>query len=586
MSNFSDFQLKEEILRAVEEMGFETPTPIQEKAIPHLLQESRDVIGLAQTGTGKTAAFGLPVIQRTVLENKYPQTLVLAPTRELAVQIAKDIQHYAKYVKSLSVTAVYGGANIEMQIKDLKKGTHIVVGTPGRVLDLSKRRKLDLSKIRFLVLDEADEMLNMGFKEELNDILAHTPDEKQVLLFSATMPNEVARIAKKYMRDAITLEVGKRNQGTANVEHTFYSVHARDKYKALKRIADMAPDIYGIVFCRTRRETREVAEKLIADHYNADALHGDLSQNQRDLVMHRFRVKNIQLLVATDVAARGLDVDNLTHVINYSLPDEEEAYIHRTGRTGRAGKKGKAVSIVHQKEIGKLRRIEKKLGQPIKKELVPGGKEICEKRLFNLIDTMERVEVNEAQIGEYLPVIFKKLEWLSKEDIIKRFVSIEFNRFLEYYQDAEDLNVTRGASREESRRAKEYTRFFINVGKKDGLRAASLISFINRKLEDLKFSIGKIDILRNFSFFEVESTVTEEVLQHIDGAMFDKVRLSVEVANEKKGADGSRKRKKKKDKDSFEPADYHKRKLKKKAKKETSKERKKKRALKEKKRKG
>ncbi len=582
MSKFSDFQLNEEILRALEEMGFETPTPIQEKAIPHLLQESLDVVGLAQTGTGKTAAFGLPIIQKTVLENKYPQTLVLAPTRELAVQIAKDIKNYAKYVKQLSVTAVYGGANIEMQIKELKKGTHIVVGTPGRVLDLSKRKKLNLSKINFLVLDEADEMLNMGFKEELNDILVHTPEDKQVLLFSATMPAEVARIAKKYMRDTVTIEVGKRNQGTANVEHSFYSVHAKDKYKALKRIADMSPDIYGIVFCRTRRETREVAEKLIADHYNADALHGDLSQNQRDLVMHRFRIKNIQLLVATDVAARGLDVDDLTHVINYSLPDEEEAYIHRTGRTGRAGKKGKAVSIVHLKEIGKLRRIEKKLGQTIKKERVPGGKEICEKRLFNLVDTMERVEVNEEQIAEFLPVIFKKLEWLSKEDIIKRFVSVEFNRFLEYYKNDEDLNATRGSAREEAGNAKDYTRFFVNIGKKDGLRAASWISFLNRKLEDKKFGIGKIDILRNFSFFEVESPLTEDVLQHIDGAMFGKVRLSVEVAENNGNPGHGKKRKKKKDKDSFDIPDYHKRKLKKKAKKETSKERKKKKASKEK----
>jgi ATP-dependent RNA helicase DeaD len=600
MSTFNEFHLSDDILQAVEDLGFVNPTPIQEQTIPFLLEENTDLVALAQTGTGKTAAFGLPIIEKTDLGKKYPQTLILAPTRELAVQISKDIKSFALHIKGFRVSAVYGGTNIETQIKELKAGAHIVVGTPGRVLDLSKRKKLDLSKIRFLILDEADEMLNMGFKDELDSILAHTPEDKQVLLFSATMPKEVVRIANKYMRDAATIEVGKRNQGAENVDHTFYSVQAKDKYKALKRIADMAPDIYGIVFCRTRRETREVAEKLIADNYNADALHGDLSQNQRDLVMHRFRVKNIQLLVATDVAARGLDVDSLTHVINYSLPDEEEAYIHRTGRTGRAGKMGKAVSIVHQREIGKLRRIEQKLGKSIKKELVPGGKEICEKRLFNLVDTMEKVEVNEEQVNEFLPTIYKKLEWLSKEELIKRFVSVEFNRFLEYYKHAEDLNVVGRSSREDGRaRSGNFTRFFINIGKKNNLRAAALISFINRKLSEKNFAIGKIDILRNFSFFEVDSSVEKDVLRNMNGAKFDNIKLLVEIASEKKGRGEYRDRNERKDRrdrsekgavrsvrkrgrgdkneeDFPDRTDFRKKKLKKKAKKETSKERKRK----------
>ncbi len=540
MSEFKDLGLSEELLAAITDLGFVEPTPIQQEAIPHLLNTDIDLVALAQTGTGKTAAFGLPVIEKTDLGKKFPQALILSPTRELAIQITKDIQNYAKHIRGLRVTAVYGGTSIEGQIKDLNRGTQIVVGTPGRVLDLSKRRRLDLSKISFLVLDEADEMLNMGFKDELDDILAHTPEDKQVLLFSATMPREVARIAKKYMTDATTIEVGKRNEGAKNVDHSFYSVAARDKYKVLKRVADMVPEVYGIVFCRTRRETREVAEKLIQDNYNADALHGDLSQAQRDLVMHRFRVKNIQLLVATDVAARGLDVNDLTHVINFSLPDEEEAYIQRTGRTGRAGKSGKAISIVHQKEVGKLRRIEKKLGKEIKKELVPGGKEICEKRLFSLVDRMEKIEVNEEQIAEFLPVIFKKLDWLSKEDLIKHFVSVEFNRFLEYYKNAEDLNIKtsdRGRGGRES--AGDYTRFFINVGKKDDLKPAELIGFINRQLSGHKFDLGRIDILRNFSFFEIDSAMEAEVISKMNKATFDDITLLVEVAKPK-GSGGNR----------------------------------------------
>jgi len=435
MSTFEELGLKPEILKIIDELGFVNPTPIQEKIIPVILGSRKDLIGLAQTGTGKTAAFGLPIIQLV-------QALVLCPTRELGMQVANDLKTYGKYVKNFNVVSVYGGASIEPQINAIKKGCQVVVGTPGRTLDLIKRKVLKIKHIRWMVLDEADEMLNMGFKDELDAILEQTPAEKETLLFSATMPKEIRQIANKYMNDPEEVLAGKKNIGAENVRHEFYSVQAKDRYEVLKRIADMNPHIYSIVFCRTRRETKEVADKLIADGYNADALHGDLSQAQRDNVMKRFRTKHLQILVATDVAARGLDVNDLTHVINYNLPDELEAYIHRSGRTGRAGKSGISIAICHSRELNKIKRLEQLSGKKFVKKLVPGGAEICEKQLYNLIDKVEKIEVNESQIEKYLPVIYKKLDWLSREELIKHFVSVEFNSFLEYYKGAKDLNIS------------------------------------------------------------------------------------------------------------------------------------------------
>ncbi|MDD4149499.1 MAG: DEAD/DEAH box helicase [Bacteroidales bacterium] len=412
MLTFENFDLSTNILSAIKELGYVNPTPIQEKTIPHLLNTNQDLVGLAQTGTGKTAAFGLPILEQIDSRNKFTQCIILSPTRELCMQISKDMMGYAKYLPEIRVTAVYGGASIDNQIRDLKKGSHIIVGTPGRVLDLLKRRILKIDQIKFLVLDEADEMLNMGFKEDMDSILETTPKEKQTLLFSATMPKEIRNIALNYMNNPEEISVGTKNSGADDVEHFYYLVNAKNRYLALKRIADINPDIFGIVFCRTRRETQEVADKLIQDGYNADSLHGDLSQAQRDHVMSRFRSRHLQILVATDVAARGIDVNDLTHIINYNLPDEREIYIHRSGRTGRAGKKGVSVSIVHSKELHKVREIQKVLQKPINKKDVPGGEEICHKQLMNMISKIEQIETIDNQIEDFLPEIYEKLSWL------------------------------------------------------------------------------------------------------------------------------------------------------------------------------
>ena len=484
MNKFNDLNLNDKILSAIKDLGFVEPTPIQEKVIPVLLDTDNDLIGLAQTGTGKTAAFGLPMIQNCSLDNNEIQGLILSPTRELCIQIAKDLVNFTKYYKGFQVTAVYGGSSIEVQIKELKRGAKLVVGTPGRTLDLIKRKKLNVSSIRTLVLDEADEMLNMGFKEDLNAILEKTPKEKQTLLFSATMPEEIKRISKKYLTDPIEISTGVKNNAAENVRHVYYEVHARDRYEALKRIADINPKIYGIVFCRTRRETKEIADKLIQDGYNADALHGDLSQAQRDSVMNKFRKKHLQLLVATDVAARGLDVNDLTHVINFNLPDENEVYVHRSGRTGRAGKSGISLSILHMREKHKLRAVEKIVGRSFEKQQVPTGKEICAKQLYNLVDKVENVEIDDSQIAPFMDVIYKKLEWLDREELIKKFVSVEFNRFLAYYRGAKDLNSfekekdrpkkkKERKSRQDGVPEKGFTRFFINVGSSSNLNPPS-----------------------------------------------------------------------------------------------------------------
>jgi ATP-dependent RNA helicase DeaD len=529
---FEETGLREEILRATNELGFVQPTPIQERIIPLVLDTPEDLIAMAQTGTGKTAAFGLPLIHLTDMDIHTVQTIVLCPTRELCMQITGDMEKYAKYIPEYKTVAVYGGADIRAQIKALKSGCQVVVGTPGRVMDLIRRKVLQLSHIKWLVLDEADEMLNMGFKEDIDTILAETPAEKRTMLFSATMPKEIALIARKYMHNPEEVSVGNRNQGAENVRHEFYMVHAKDRYSALKRIADIYPNIYGIIFCRTRQITREVAEKLMTDGYNADALHGDLSQAQRDYVMNRFRLKQIQLLVATDVAARGLDVNDLTHIINYDLPDDNEIYIHRTGRTARAGKSGIAISIIHTREGRKIKDIEKITGKRFEQKRVPTGEAICEKQLFNLIDRVEKVDVDDSRIDHFLPVIYKKLEWLSREELIKHFVSVEFNRFLTYYRNTPDLNVAHPEEKKKSRnRNGQFITFRINAGYKHGLNATNLIGLINDQTRNRNIQIGKISMGQKSSLFEADKDSLKEILKSFQNTRFDGVQVKVEVAS-------------------------------------------------------
>ena len=541
MTTFKEIGIEPHIVRAIGELGFVNPMPIQEKVIPHLNQkECSDIVALAQTGTGKTAAFGLPLIQKTDTSKKYTQHLILCPTRELCLQITNDLSHYAKYVGGFKVTAVYGGASIERQIKEIKRGAHIISATPGRLIDLMNRGVVDISKIKTVVLDEADEMLNMGFREDLEEILVETPDEKNTLLFSATMPADVQRIAKRYMNNPVELSVGRRNAGAENVEHICYMVHAKDRYLALKRIADYYPEIYGIIFCRTRKETQEVADKLMQDGYNADSLHGDLSQMQRDTVMNKFRKRNIRLLVATDVAARGLDVDDLTHIINFNLPEDLEIYTHRSGRTGRAGKKGISIVVANLKEKNKLRQIEKQINKKFQQLPVPLGAEICERQLFHLIDRMEKVEVNYSQISAYLPKIYKKLEWLNREDLIKKFVSVEFNRFLEYYKQMPDLNVpeeSRSFDKKKGKRSNaDFTRFFINLGKTDNLQPTTLIGMVNDYTGIRDIELGKIEILKNFSFFEVESSFAGKIIPAFKNKKMKQREINVEIAEKKRNS--------------------------------------------------
>ncbi len=576
MQTFIETGLNTALLKAIEEMGFDTPTPVQALTIPHLLnaESDSDMIALAQTGTGKTAAFGLPLLQLTDVAQLHTQTLILSPTRELCIQIAKDLENYAKYIPGMNITAVYGGASIDTQIRQLKRGSQIVVGTPGRTIDLIERRVLKPGKIRFLVLDEADEMLNMGFKEDLDIILHDTPEDKKTLLFSATMPREIRRIADTYMNTPKEITVGNKNESVQTVSHAYYIAHAKDRYSVLKRIADVNPNIYGIVFCRTREETKNIADRLIEDGYNADALHGDLSQAQRDRVMDLFRSGHLKLLVATDVAARGLDVDNLTHIINYNLPDDMEVYIHRSGRTGRAGKLGVCLSIINMRETGKIKDVERKTGKKFERKQIPGGKEICEKQLYNIIDEIQQIQVNESQIKQFLPEIYQKLEELSREELIKRIVSAEFNRFLTYYKNAEDLNVSenshdkgsrrdrngrndrddrrerserggrsersdrggrserndRGGERKERRGDENYKRLFINIGKNDKLSATSLIGLINDQTRNRDIKIGKIDIMNKFSFFEVDKKFEQEIQKSFKDVVFGGISVVIDEA--------------------------------------------------------
>lgn len=534
-------------------MGYESPMPVQEEVIPFLLGEDNDVIVLAQTGTGKTAAYGLPILQKINVDLVQPQALVLCPTRELCLQIADDLNEYSKYISRLHVLPVYGGSSIESQIRSLKRGVHVVVATPGRLLDLMNRKTVDLNAVHNVIMDEADEMLNMGFSDSINAILAEVPPSRNMLLFSATMPQGIAAITKKYMNDPKEIVIGKKNEGNKNIRDIYFMVRAQDKYLALKRIADFYPNIYGIIFCRTRKETQEIADKLIQDGYNADSLHGELSQAQRDYVMQKFRLKNLQLLVATDVAARGLDVDDLTHVINYGLPDDIESYTHRRGRTGRAGKTGISISICHVREKGKIRNIERVINKKFEKGEMPTGNEICAKQLFNLVDQIEKVKVNEEEIAELMPQIYRKLEWLDKEDIIKRIVSLEFNRMIDYYKDADEIETVdekssrkeraeRGENGKRHQAEEGFVRFFINFGKTDRMNVNQLIELINRCVPG-KVRIGRIDLMEKFSFFEVEEKEARRVEKSMNGYELEGRRISVEPA-QLKGEDKGKGRKK------------------------------------------
>jgi len=546
MSTFKELGLNKDIIKALTDLGYENPTEIQSKAIPQVLASTDDLKAFAQTGTGKTAAFSLPILEQIDLESKDTQAIILSPTRELALQIANNIEEFSKYSKGCNVAAVYGGANIEEQIRKLKRGAQIVVGTPGRTVDLINRRQLKLENLRWLVLDEADEMLNMGFKDELDKILAVTPKEKQTLLFSATFPREVESIAKKYLHKPVEITSGEKNKGSDQVSHQYYVVSERNRYAALKRIADVNPDIYSIIFCRTRRETQEIADKLIKDGYNADSLHGDLSQAQRDSVMEKFRKKHLQLLVATDVAARGLDVNDLTHVINHKLPDQIESYTHRSGRTGRAGKEGISIAIVTGREKGKLRPIERIIGKKFISTPVPTGKEICQNQLLKLIDKVHDIKVNETEINDFLPSIYEKLEDLSREELIKRFVSLEFNTFLSYYENAPDLNDSdqmRGNNRDSRGKRRDdenMTRFFINIGRKDRLNPAKLIGLINDQQIAKNIEIGQIEILDTFSFFELDKNYKDETISSFqeNDVNFEGRGVNVEITEKKRSGRG------------------------------------------------
>ena len=564
MTTFQDLGVRDDLLRGIAEMGFETPMPVQEKVIPVLLSGNHDLVALAQTGTGKTAAFGLPVIQRVDTAVREPQALVLAPTRELCLQIASDLADFSKYTPDLSIIPVYGGSSIESQIRALRHGAHIIVATPGRLIDLITRGVVKLDKVNTVILDEADEMLNMGFVDSITDILTHVPDERKMLLFSATMPAEVARIAKRFMKNPEEIVIGTRNEGAKNVRHIYYMVNARDKYLALKRIADNSPNIYAIVFCRTRRDTQEIADKLIQDGYNADSLHGDLSQQQRDMVMKKFRDGVISLLVATDVAARGLDVDDLTHVINYGLPDDTAVYTHRSGRTGRAGKTGVSVAIIHSREKGKLREIERIIGKKFERKEVPTPEHIIEKQLYNLADRIEKVEVNEEEINRYLPGVLKKLSWLSTEDLLKRVLSLEFNRLLNYYKDAPNIDFIdekpakerkekeKGAKRtdkEKDRRTAEkgMARIYVNVGKADGFYAGNLIELLNKNVSGARVDVGRIDLLPGYSLFDVKKGDASRVVAALKGLDFFGKRIFSEVADTERDYASASERKTRKD---------------------------------------
>jgi len=542
MKTFQSLGLSKGLTDAVQLIGFETPTPIQEKAIPLLLTGDRDFIGLAQTGTGKTAAFGLPLLELVDENSRDTQALVLAPTRELGLQIVSDLENYAERFKKINIVAVYGGASISEQIRKVKRGAQIIVATPGRLIDLLGKKAVNLATIKYVVLDEADEMLNMGFKEDIDEILSKTPDTKITWLFSATMPKEVRAIAKNYMSDPQEITVGDKNMGNVNIEHQYVVVQERDKYSALKRILDNTPEIFGLIFCRTRIDTQRVAENLMKDGYNADALHGDLNQAQRDRVMMKFRQRSVQILVATDVAARGIDVENITHVIHMNIPDEMEFYTHRSGRTARAGKKGISIAMVSNREVGKIRQIEKTLKSTFIKIVVPTGQEVCQKQLLALMRKVHEVKVNEKEIAEFLPAVYEELKDLTKDELIKRFASLEFNRFLEYYRNAPDLN---GDAKGADRGVERYStgdRYFINLGKMDDLDVSTLLELLDDCCGVTKKSIGKIDLKGAYSFFEVDKDKSADIIKGFQGIEFAGRAVRVELTEQKMGSGRSRER--------------------------------------------
>lgn len=540
MSKFQQLGLEDNLLQAITDLGFETPSEVQEKAIPILLEQDTDLVSLAQTGTGKTAAFGFPMLQKIDAESRTTQGLILSPTRELCMQITNEMKNYGKYVKGLNVVAIYGGASIQEQAKQIKRGAQIIVATPGRMKDMIGRGMINISKIEYCVLDEADEMLNMGFYEDITEILSHSPQDKSTWLFSATMPKEVSAIARRFMHDPVEVTVGARNTSTENVSHEYYLVNARDRYQSLKRLADTNPDIFSVIFCRTKRDTQKVAEQLIEDGYSAAALHGDLSQNQRDLVMKSFRSRQIQMLVATDVAARGIDVDDITHVINYQLPDEIETYTHRSGRTGRAGKTGVSMVIVSKSEVRKIKSIEKIIQKQFEKKDVPSGMEICEIQLFHLANKVKNTDVNH-EIDTYLPRINEVLEDFSKEELIKKFFSVEFTRFYNYYRKAKDLNIDAGSSLSDKEYSKNSVRYFVNIGRKDDLEWMDLKDLV-RELTDLgKDDVFHVDTMDTFSFFNTDEQHSEKVLAALKGVEFNGRTVDIEISKDRGGKGGGRK---------------------------------------------
>ena len=565
MKTFEELGVSEEIRRAITELGFESPMPVQEEVIPYLLGSNNDVIALAQTGTGKTAAFGIPVLQRLDPSSRDTQALILSPTRELCLQIADDLKDFSKYMNGINIVAVYGGTSIENQIRALRHGAQVIVATPGRLIDLMHRGKANLDKVYNVVLDEADEMLNMGFTESINEIFEGVPADRNTLLFSATMSREIERIAKSYLREYKEIVVGSRNEGAENVNHIYYMVHAKDKYLALKRIVDFNPKIFGIIFCRTKLETQEIADKLIHDGYNAESLHGDLSQQQRDLTMQKFRQHLTQLLVATDVAARGLDVDDLTHVINFGLPDDIESYTHRSGRTGRAGKKGTSISIMHIREKHKMRAIEKEIGKSFVEGVIPSAKEICKKQLYKVMDQIVKTDVNDEEIDPFMTDINRYFEFIDKEDLIKKIVSMEFGKFLAYYADAPEIEAPSKSSRDSSgkrsgkgerggrgerggkgergsrgergargsRKAEAgYRRLFINLGKDDGFYPGEVMQYINKHVEGRQ-AVGHIDLLKKFSYIEVPEKDAQKVMRALDGTVYKGREVRCNDADEK-----------------------------------------------------
>lgn len=540
MKSFQEIGLNENLLRATENLGFNEPMPIQQEVLPLLLQDKcQDIIALAQTGTGKTAAFGFPIIQKTDTAKKEIQYLIISPTRELCLQIADDLRDYSAFSKNIKIAAIFGGSSMERQESRIKNGAQIISATPGRLVDFLNRGKIDISKVKAVVLDEADEMLNMGFKDELEAILKATPKNRNTFMFSATMPKQLVAIANNYMKNPIEITIGIRNAGAENVEHFCYYVHEKDRYFALKRIVDFYPQIYGIIFCRTRSETKDIALKLQQDGYNSEALHGDLTQSQREQVMTKFRIRHLKLLVATDVAARGLDVENLTHIINYNLPEELEIYTHRSGRTGRAGKTGISIALVNLREKQKIKLIEKQLNKKFTVNEIPKGREICEKQLFYLIDKVEKIDVDYSQVESYLPTIYRKLEWMDRTELIQKFVSVEFNRFLDYYKNLPDLSTPTENKRDRKTKSPDfnYTRFFINLGKTDELKPGTLMGMLNDFTGIGDIEIGEIEILKNFSFFEADEKFKEQILKAFKGKKLKNREIKVEVAEKtKRGA--------------------------------------------------